>query len=162
MEVYSRFITRDMLEQLNHKWSTQKNEAMNTSVFSLAPKYKHYSGTDFLLTRVGIAGACQVLDFATFWTKVYQAYETDIDPNLLSILSMRDEKKLKYNAHAGTKQGKSKRNRKRHQKINKTQKEYTDGYRAGLEYEAGIALRTAKKSLPAAKTATHQEPRHIY
>ena len=51
MGVYSRFITRDMLEQLNHKWSTQKNEAMNTSVFSLAPKHKHYSRTDLYSLR---------------------------------------------------------------------------------------------------------------
>jgi len=151
MGVYSRFITPDMLIQLNHMWSTQKNEAMNTSVSSYAPKNKHYSGTDSLLTRVGIAGACQVIGFAAFWTKVYQAYETDIDPNLLSILSSRDEKKVKNNARAGTKQGKSKRSRKKHEKINKTQKEYTEGYSAGLQYEAGIALRIAKNSLPPAK-----------
>ena len=151
MGVYSRFITPDMLMQLNHMWSTQKNEAMNTSVSSYAPKNKHYSGTDSLLTRVGIAGACQVIGYAAFWTKVYQAYLADIDPNLLSILSLRDEKKLKSNAHAGTKEGKSKRSRKNHEKINKTQKEYTEGYAAGLQYEAGIALRIAKNSLPKAK-----------
>mgnify|MGYP005633523529 CR=1 FL=1 len=124
---------------------------MNTSVSSYAPKNKHYSGTDSLLTRVGIAGACQVLGFAAFWTKVYEAYETDIDPNLLSILTTRDEKKMKSNARAGTKQGKSKRSRNKHEKINKTQKEYSEGYSAGLEYEAGIALRAAKNNLPAAK-----------
>ena len=50
MHEYSRFITPDMLKQLNHGWSTQKNELMNTSVASYAPKNKHYSGTDSLIT----------------------------------------------------------------------------------------------------------------
>ena len=151
MGVYSRFIHRNMLVQLNHMWSTQKNDAMNTSVSSYAPKNKHYSGTDSLLTRVGISGACQVVGYAAFWTKVYRACGTDIDPNLLSILSSRDEKKAKNNTRAGTKQGKSKRSRKKHEKINKTQKEYTEAYSLGLQYEAGIALRIAKNSLPKAK-----------
>ena len=132
MGVYARFITRDMLVQLNHMWSTQKNEAMNTSVSSYAPKNKHYSGTDSLLTRVGIAGACQVLGFAALWTKVYEAYETNIDPNLLSILTMRDEKKVKSNARVGTKQGKSKRSRNKHEKINKTQKRVLGGIQRGF------------------------------
>ena len=103
-------------------WSTRKNEVMNTLVTSYAPKNKHYSGNNYLLTRVGIAGACQVIGFTAFWTKVYQAYETKIDPNLLSILSSRDEKKARNNARAVTKQGKIKCSRKKHEKINKTHK----------------------------------------
>ena len=62
---------------------------------------------------------------------------------------------MKSNARAGTKQGKSKRSRNKHEKINKTQKEYSEGYSAGLEHEAGIAVRAAKNNLPAAK---HRNP----
>ena len=63
---YSRFITPAMLEMVHHMWSTQKNEAMNTSVASLAPKHKHYSMTTSLQTRVRIAAACQIVGFASF------------------------------------------------------------------------------------------------
>ena len=66
MHEYSWFITHDMLKQLNHVWSTRNNEAMNTSVASYAPKNKHYSGTDSLITRVGIVGAYQVVKYAKF------------------------------------------------------------------------------------------------
>ena len=83
--------------QLKYVWSTQKNNAMNTSVASYAPKNKHYSGTESLLTRVGITGACQILEFAPFWTKIMIEYQTPIQPNLLSVLSARDEKEKKCN-----------------------------------------------------------------
>jgi len=49
---------KGMLLQLNHPYSAQSNEAMNTSVAALAPKGKHYSSTESLRTRVGIAGVC--------------------------------------------------------------------------------------------------------
>ena len=92
---YSRFVTAEMLKQVNHPWSTQKNEALNTSVSSYAPKVKHYSATDSLLGRVSIAVGCQVVGYAAFWTKICSSLGFDIDPNLLSVLSARDEKKRK-------------------------------------------------------------------
>lgn len=91
MKEYSRFITRPMLLMLNHMWSTHKNEAMNTSVAASAPKIKHYSTTNILLTRVGIAGGCQVLGHATFWSMVCDGFDFKIDFNLFSILPQRDE-----------------------------------------------------------------------
>ena len=61
-----RFLTREMLLQLNHPYSTQSNEAMNTSVAALAPKGKHYPSTDSLKTRIGIAAGFQINGHAAF------------------------------------------------------------------------------------------------
>ena len=146
----SRFITRAMLLQLNHTYSTQKNEAMNHSVSSTAPKSKHYSTTDSLLTRVGIAGACQILGHASFWTKVCSAFDFDIDSGLLSLLQQRDAHKRRKNARAATPKGKRKRSSRRHVKINKEHKDFMEGHNAGLAYESGIAVAAARKNLPTA------------
>ena len=150
MEEYSRFITRPMLLQLNHTWSTQKNEAMNTSVASAAPKTKHYCATNSLLTRVGIAGASQVIGHAKFWSMVCDEFDFKMDANLLSILTQRDEHKRRKNIRQGTLEGKRKRSTKKHEKINAEHKSYMDNYKDGCAYQTGIAVAAAKKSLPKA------------
>ena len=94
-QAYSRFVTPQMLKQLNHPWSTQKNEALNMSVSSYVPKVKHYSGTDSLLARVSITAGCQVVGYAAFWTQICSYLGFNIDSNLLSVMSARDEKKRK-------------------------------------------------------------------
>ena len=108
MEEYARFITRPMLLMLNHQYSTQKNEAMNTFVASLAPRTKHYCTTNQLLTRVGIAGACQIIGNASFWSQVCYSLDFQIDGNLLSILEQRDTHKQKNNIWQSTIKGKNK------------------------------------------------------
>ena len=132
-------------------WSTQKNEALNTSVSSYAPKVKHYLATDSLLGRVSIAAGCQVVGYAAFWTKICSSLGFDIDPNLLSVLLARDEKKRKAQIRQATLDGKRKRSKSKHKKINKEHQQYMDGVKAGLEYESGVALKVAKKNLPASK-----------
>ena len=109
-----------------------KNEAINISVLSYAPKTKHYLGIDYLLTRVGIAGACQAVRYATYWSKVCPKYGFDIDPNLLSILSKRDEKKASKRVTEGTLNEKRKRGKTKHGKINKEHKDYMDSRQNGL------------------------------
>ena len=121
---------------------------MNHSVSSTAPKSKHYSTTDSLLTHVGIAGACQILGHASFWTKVYSAFDFDIDSGLLSLLQQRDAHKRRKNTRTATPKGKRKRSSRKHVKINKEHKDFMEGHNAGLAYESGIAVATARKNLP--------------
>ena len=40
-EAFAPFIEKKRLEEFQHEWSTQKNEGLNTSVASYAPKNKH-------------------------------------------------------------------------------------------------------------------------
>ena len=122
MEEYERFITHPMLLMLNHPYSTQKNEAMNTSIASLAPKIKHYCTTNVLLTRVGIAAACQIIGHAQFWSKVFLSMDFEIDANLLSLLLQRDKYKQKKSIRQSTLDGKRKRSARKHEKIKKEYK----------------------------------------
>ena len=100
-QAYSRFVTPQMLKQLNLLWSTQKNEALNMSVSSYVPKVKHYSGTDSLLARVSIVAGCQVVGYAAFWTQICSSLGFDIDSNLISVMSARDEKETKSATMSG-------------------------------------------------------------
>ena len=50
MDTYLPHITIDALNQANYLRHTQKNEAMNISITSFAPKGKIYSMTNSLLT----------------------------------------------------------------------------------------------------------------
>ena len=150
MDEYARFITRAMLLMLIHPYSTQKNEAMNTSVAALAPKTKHYCTTNSLLTRVGISAACQILGHATFWSLICTTFDFEMDPNLLAVLRQRDTRKRQKNVRQGTIEGKRKRSSNKHEKINKEHKAYMDGYKDGCLYETGIAVAVAKKNLPKA------------
>ena len=68
-EAYSSYITRDMLRMLHHSWSTQKNESLNKSVSSYAPKDRTYSRTNSLDTRIAIAGAIKIVGYYQLWKK---------------------------------------------------------------------------------------------
>ena len=162
MSEYSRFITPDNLAMVHHVWSTQKNEAMNTSVAALAPKHKHYSMTISLKTRVGIAAACQVQGFAKFWSNVCTTLGFDIDANLLSKLTMRDEKKRRKKVSSSTLEGKRKRSRSKHGKINLEHKHQMAAKGENMVYETGIACRTAKKNIPSTKDRNAEgTPQHL-
>lgn len=91
----SRFISRTRLLQLNHSYSTQRNEDMNTSVAALARIGKNYFTTESSRTRVGIAGACQIMRLVVFWTLICRALGFEIDEGLLSVLKQRDKHKEK-------------------------------------------------------------------
>ena len=87
---YAPYITKPMLLQLSHGWSTQKNEAMNTSVASYAPKHKHYSTTTSLDTRVAISGGVQVLGYHTFWSRIFHQFGLVPDEGLKRCWIERD------------------------------------------------------------------------
>ena len=123
---------------------------MNTSVASYTPKSKHYCITNSLLTRVGIAGACQVLEHAKFWSMVCAEFDFQIDANLLSVLTQRDEHKRRKNIRQSTIKGKRKRSSHTHDKINMEHKQYMASYKEGCFYETGVAVAAAKKNLPSA------------
>ena len=116
---YSRFVTPQILKQLNHPWSTQKNEVWNMYISNYAPKVKYYSGTDLLLARVNIVVGYQAVGYAAFWTQIYSSLGFDIDSNLFSMMSARDEKKRKAQLRQATLDGKRKRSKSKHNKINK-------------------------------------------
>ena len=144
---FTPFITTDMLAMLNHSYDTQKNEAMNNSVASYAPKSKTYSLTDSLKCRIAIAAGIQICGYAALWTKIFRSLGLNMDDNMRASLDDRDKKKMKKRMVCETKGGKVKRGRARSDKFTAAKKEYFEGLRIGMAYESGIALQSVKKQL---------------
>ena len=136
-----------MLLQLNHPYINQSNEAMNTLVAALAPKGKHYSATELLRTRVGIAGGCQIIGHTSFWTMVCDVFDFQIDDGLKSFLDQRDRQKAKKNTRQGTIEGKQKRSTKKNENLNREKQEFIADHKAGMEYKSGFSVAAAKKEL---------------
>ena len=90
---YQPYITKDMLSQLRHTWSTQTNEAMNQSVAAYAPKGKTFSLTSSLDTCVAIAAGIQVLGYLQFWELIFGTLDVHMDANLRKHLQSKDKHK---------------------------------------------------------------------
>ena len=95
MRAYSKYITPEMLVMLQHVFSTQKNESLNHSVASNAPKGKDYSKSTSLLTRVMLTAATQIVGNLELWTRIFSKFNLIIDTNLVRHLKRKDQNKLK-------------------------------------------------------------------
>ena len=141
------YITPDMMKQLNHPYSTNPNESMNTSVTAFVPKGKTYLLTASLDTRVGIAGAIQVVGYFDFWKQVFDEFGITMDVNLRLHLETREKVKRSKQAVSETIKRKKTRSKQKYSKYNKSAADYLKSMKAGMFYESGVAVATAKKSL---------------
>ena len=66
MQAMKPYLTEECLTQLHHPYHTQRNEALNKSVATYAPKYKTFSLTDSLPTKVAIAAGTHILEYHDF------------------------------------------------------------------------------------------------
>ena len=153
---YQPYIQEEMLKQLQHSFSTQRNEAMNQSVASYAPKGKTYSLTDSLDTRVCIAGGIQIHGYAGLWSKIFGAFQIELDDNLRKHLESRDRTKAYKGRRQKSIEGKKLRGQKRYEKVKVAQEEWEEMQRTGMGYNPGMAATTAiakqkaKENLPSA------------
>ena len=81
---------------------------------------------------VEIAVGCQVIVHRNFWSKVFDIWDIGMEPNLLSHLSQRDKQKKKKTKRQSAIEGDKECCQKKHEKINKEHKAYTDGHKADL------------------------------
>ena len=153
------YLTDPKLKMLCHGWSTQKNEAMNNSVASYAPKTKNFNGTLSLKTRVGTAAAVMSLGYHTFWTRVLNELGLEMDDVFESSLMGRDCKKEKKRKRQKSKCGKLQRRKTDLEKFAEAHREQMDDARTGKTYGAGVALATAKKQANAKLTAAARNPK---
>ena len=102
-QAFAPFITHKMMTMLHHEFDTQKNEALNNSVASYAPKSKTFSLTNSLHCRVAIAAGVQILGYEDFWSRVFFKFGVDLDENQRISLQNRDMKKKNATARCQTK-----------------------------------------------------------
>ena len=153
------YLDDDKLRMLAHPWSTQRNEALNNSVASYAPKNKSFCRTTSLKTRVGIASAVMVLGYEGFWTRVFEELKVDMDDNFRTTLRRRDTKKRKKSAKQRSKEGKIRRREKYLAAFTQSHKEQMHDAKTGKTYGSGIALKEAKKQAKERLTAAVRNPK---
>ena len=141
VEVYAPYITRENLLMLHHPWSTQKNEAMNKSVSSYAPKDRTFSTTKSLLTRVTIAGAVQGTNNLKVWRNVFRKIRLPLDPLLEQFFTNMDKHKAAKNKRQSTKEGKLRRSKRKRDALTTAHKDDMQSQKEGTKYESGIAMR---------------------
>ena len=146
----ARFLVPEMMGMLQHDWSTQINEAMNQSVASYAPKNKTYSKSTSLLVRVNIAAAVQIIGHASLWRRIFIEFGLTIDANLKDILTAKDKKKMRKKIKDQTKEGKTVRSTVKYENLAAGHKAQMADLQKGDQYESGIAVAAARKSIKAA------------
>ena len=145
MLCYVKYITPDMLKMLMHNFSTQKNEALNHSVATSAPKGKDYSQSASLQTRVMLTGAAQIAGHYQLWKRLFLKFNLQLDANLIRHLKGKDETKEKKQIEQKTKEYKSRRSTNRYAKFAEAHRSQLDEVKTGAMYESGVAVRLTKK-----------------
>lgn len=99
--VYTKYCTHTMLSMLQHEYSTQKNEAMNHSITTLAPKRMTFPKSSSLITCIVmicagtlIAGNHKVYDC------IFAAFRLVAEPNLSQHLLKESWKKAQVAGHS--------------------------------------------------------------
>ena len=150
MLCYKKYITPDMLRMLMHNFSTQKNESLNHSVATGAPKGKDYSQSPSLQTRVMLTGTAQIVGHYQLWKRLFSKFNLELDPNLIHHLKRKDIMKEKKKIEQNTKKYKAKRSSNRYAKFAEAHRSQLDEVKTGAMYESGIAVQLAKKSIKSA------------
>jgi len=146
----SKNCTEEMMAMLQHDKSTQPNEAMNHSVASSAPKTKTFSKSSSLTTRIMLVAGAQIIGHCELWKRVFNLFDLQIDKNLVRHLTKKDENKNKRRAVQKTKEYKFYRSAKRYDKYAKAHTDQLDDMKTGAQYETGVAVALAKKTIKSA------------
>ena len=113
LKLYSPYVTEEALWMLHHPYHTQRNESMNQSISSFAPKGKTYLCTESLDMRVMIAAGVQILEYELFWREIFQEFGISFDDNLSNYLKEMQRQKDAKRTKSQTKEGKNKRSKQK-------------------------------------------------
>ena len=158
-EAISPYLTKERMMELHHKYDTQKNEAMNQSVSSYAPKTKTYSKTNSLDARVALAAAIEVAGYRRVWEKIFFAFGVDLNENLSKVLAKMDHEKLMKSLKAISGEGKLRRSAARTSKMKKMHQQDMTDQADGVGYETGIALKKATVQVKNKEKSTARNPK---
>ena len=155
-EIYERFTTPQNLEQCRHGFTTQSNEAFNTSIATLAPKNKTYGTTMSLTNRVVIAIGVKNLGRVRFWERVYEKLQISIPKRFLSHLENLDRYFIAKQKKESTPAFKRKRSKRNNEKI--TAEVVKAKQSRNKEYGTGIGFddRTAATTQPQLNHKQHK------
>jgi len=142
-----KYITPGMLAMLQHNFSTQKNESLNHSVATLAPKGKDYSKSSSLKTRVMLVAGAQIVGHYTLWKRIFTRFQIVMDDNLARHLQKKDANKEERQIVQKMKEYKVSRSTNRYAKFAEAHRSQLEDTKTGAQYESGVAVKNAKKTL---------------
>jgi hypothetical protein len=140
--ILNKHIKPKALEQLQHNYNSQKNEAMNSSIAKLAPKDLTFSQTRSLQYRVAIAISIDSIG----WIRFIGRLLTSLNPNVVlsSVLMKFLAKKQKRKEYWKERQKElSVKRRRKQYVVDKIKRQKVDDIKASkqwLIYESGAAL----------------------
>lgn len=86
----------EAIKEVMHEHNTQRNEGMNTAMCISAPKFKNFSRSPELSTRVALVAGCQNLGKCKFVERVIEKFNFATKPTaFLSLLEKEDNAKIK-------------------------------------------------------------------
>ena len=140
MHAIQPYLSDECLRQLHHPYHTQRNEALNKSVATYAPKHKTFSLTESLTTRVAIAAGTQILGYHDFWKEIFQEFGIIFDSQISSVLMEMQNKKEKQQVRAKTVEKKKMRTKLRYKKYEAAHIQDMDDQKRGNQYRSGVAV----------------------
>ena len=128
------------LKQVHHRFSSQKNEALNQKVATVAPKTKTFSKSMSLDDRVAFVVACDSNSRQWAFETICRRLVVDVAEATLEFLR-RSDNKAKYWADRQRKRAtKLTRSKVKTELRKKAILDDKKGKKAGLTYETGVAL----------------------
>ena len=143
---------------LMHTYSIQKNESLNHTVATLAPKGKNYSQSALLRTRVMLAAGAQIIGHYSIWKRLFSIFDIHLDENLVRHLKRKYASKKKRQVFQRTKEYKSSCSTNRYAKFAEAHRSKLEDTKSCEKYESGAAVKTAKKTIKAAPKRNPEGP----
>ena len=127
--------SQECLTEVLHGHNTQLNEGLNTSVSMMAPKYKNFSRTSELATRVAMVVGCHNLGKYRFIKRVIDKMNFVNEPTaFLELLRLEDNNKIKRRERQASIPYKRNRVRKRVKKTIEGRLKHIEAVKRGTTY----------------------------
>jgi hypothetical protein len=137
-EIHEQFTTDIKLTEINHSFSSQKNESMNKHISKLAPKTMTYCRSLSLKDRVCWAVCIDSIGYEKAATKIASAMNVMLLPAMVASWETQDNHRTYRQLYTTTPQYRTKRKKKFNDKICENRRLKSIGKREGRTYETGI------------------------
>ena len=141
LELYYPYDTEEALRMLHHPYRSQRNELMNQSVSSFAPKGETHSCPESLDAQMMIATGIP------------------FDDNLLNYLKEMQRQKDAKRTRSQTKEGKNKRSEQKFAKMTDEHAKDMAAQKEGCTYKNGIAMKHAQRGAKQTLTTSKRNPK---
>jgi hypothetical protein len=142
LAVIGRHTHPNKLRQLLHEFTSQKNEALNSSIAKLAPKDLTLSKTPTLGYRVAIVVGVDSIGWLEFCRRVFKEIDQSISltPSLTEFLKVRQKRKEYFAARQASKAVKQRRRQMVCDKIGTQRNDEAKATKKHLTYSPGMGL----------------------